>query len=184
MHASYVGAGVGSVKMTPPAAPPGWYPIPGDATRVGYWDGASWTAAHDAPGAPPRPATDSGRPAASAATDTSTPRAGAARTRHLLWSIPLAAVIASIVVIVSASPSEAVPQRWEVGACVAGQVAVEPADGEDVRVVDCDSPHSGRIVEIVSDPETCPDETIYFLEAFNAADERTGEYFCIAPPVR
>ncbi len=33
-----------SVVLPPLAVTPGWHPVQGDATRLAYWDGGSWTA--------------------------------------------------------------------------------------------------------------------------------------------
>lgn len=161
-----------------PAAPPGWYPVPGDPSRVAYWDGSTWTAVQEAsgPAGPPRSGTVGPEfgPVA--------PRSSA-RARHLAWSIPLAILVCIVgLVLLDSGPGPQDVTDWSVGARVRGPTDEIPAEGEDVVLADCDGAHAGRIVEIVSDAGDCPARATWFVEIYDRpTGAPTGTYYCIAP---
>jgi DnaJ domain len=74
-----------------------------------------------------------------------------------IWvSVGAATALAAIVVDVSSQPAEPAVTPWAVGTCVVGLSTLSP--------VDCDQPHTGRIVQFASSSELCPQTSEIYTE--------------------
>lgn len=101
--------------------PPGWYPDPGVAQQLRYWDGAAWTD-HVAPGeAQPQTSTGSSLPVAD--------RTPGRDRNFTLWAgIGAAAIIAAVVVIVVSILAAAVgPNGTSSGPAAPRPTATQPS---------------------------------------------------------